>query len=36
MLLSQMFLGVKQKPKCKAVDVTEQEAIVTQGDQADI
>lgn len=35
-LLSQLFLGVKQKPKCKAVDVTEQEAIMTQGDQADI
>lgn len=34
-LLSQMFLGVKQKPKCKAVDVTEQEAILAQGVQAD-
>lgn len=35
-LLSQLFLGVKQKPKCKAVHVTEQEAVMTQGDQADI
>lgn len=36
MPLSQMFLGVKQKPKCKAVDVTELEAIMTQRDQVDI
>lgn len=31
-----MFLRVKQKPKCKAVDVTEQEVIMAQGDEVDV
>lgn len=35
-LLSQMFLRVKQKPKCKAIDVTKQEAIMEQGNQVGI